>query len=526
MRRVLLLTALVAALWGLRPDAHWPAAAQDGQAQVVVERPLPGTTVSTQVHISGWAVDPAGPATGIDAVHVYMDGEPGQPRARFLGAASYGQPRPDVARALGDPRFTNSGFALLVDLPPGSHSLYVYAHSADAGPNEGWTRATVGTFETSSIIPAATMVQPGPAPAGDSGRYTTGPATWQGGNTCLRYTGAGTCEASIPLSIVTGATCIQWNARGQCMAYLPTEGALAGVSAAAPTPPPRRYTGPLTVPTVTAGGVPRPPGVGAPRAVAPAAGSEEGAEELAPADGASIGPPSAALPAAEPPPPAEEGEAEAASPPLTVRAAAPPPAASAAVRSAAPPSAGVPSASAAAPRPVARPAPSTDETASQSSAAVEDLAIPAEAPPPVPDNPRVVATATALAVTGGGSMGIAPLRSGCALYLGCGGESPPTSVPRPAMPPPPAAPQPSAPQAPFVGGSAGQVAPAPVPAAPSGAAIPAPGVTAPAPGVAAGSAPVPAPGVAAPGAGPIPATGPSPTPTPCPPFAPCPPAAR
>jgi hypothetical protein len=441
MGRLLLAIALILATAGLTLGPTWRVAAQDSGAQVVVERPLPGTSISVQASISGWAVDPAGPGTGVDAVHVYLDGEPGQPRARFLGQASYGQPRPDVARTLGDARFTNSGFALLSELPPGTHSLYVYAHTAGAGPQEGWTRGSVASFETSLIEAVATVVQPGPTPAGDTGRYQTGQASWQGGNTCVRYTGAGSCEASIPVGVASGASCIQWNQRGQCTNYV------GGVDGAASSPPPTPSVrsvppgGPPSVPTITSGGPPRPP-VGAPRAVAPppeAPSSDEAAPEP---EAESSGPPQGALPAAAPPGGAEESLP-------AVRVAAPPPAAplaagaartrppaDAGTTAAAPPPSGARSrAAGAAPTPVVVLAPAASGGASTGPV---DEAIPADAPPPVADLPQVQATAAALRATNAAA-GVAPLRSGCAMYIGCGGDA---ATPAPVATRPPVTPAP------------------------------------------------------------------------------------
>jgi hypothetical protein len=522
--RLVLMVLISVAAWGVWPDAQWQVAAQDGTAQVVVERPLIGSTTSSQVHITGWAADPAapGPGPGIDAVHVYLDGEPGMPRARFLGTASYGQRRPDVARTLGDERFTDSGFSLLADLPPGTHSLFVYGHSSAGGPQDGWARAAVGNFDVSLIVANATMVQPGPTPAGDSGRYTTGTASWQGGNTCLRYTGAGNCEASVPLSVVTGASCIQWNQRGQCVSYLPADGPSAGSSAPAGAAPARGApVVPPSVPPVGSGGGARPPGVGVPRVVAPAAEGEEGAGTTAEGEAAPSGPPSGALPAAAPPP-AEEGAPPEEAPARAVRVAAPPAAAAAApARAAAPPPAGVSVAPAVAPAPA-----STGAGAATSSAAgfpSDAAALPAGASPrgssgeaaaagsvpgsvsaavdpipldvlaPVGLSPLVQATQVALAAASA-STGVGALQSGCALYLGCGGSSP-------AQPARPASVAPS---------SGAPAAPNPLaPAAPAGTTA---------------QNPLLAGGPAAPGPALLPT--PTPTPTQCPPFAPCGPAGR
>src|SRR4051812_19714639 len=61
MGRLLLALALTIAGLGLAEGSAWRVAAQDSSAQVVIERPLPGTTVSLTTNISGWAVDPTGP---------------------------------------------------------------------------------------------------------------------------------------------------------------------------------------------------------------------------------------------------------------------------------------------------------------------------------------------------------------------------------------------------------------------------------------------------------------------------------
>ena len=51
----------------------------------------------------------------------------------FVGAASYGAPRPDVAAVQGE-RFRDSGFGLVVQgLPQGSYDLAVFAWSTGKG---------------------------------------------------------------------------------------------------------------------------------------------------------------------------------------------------------------------------------------------------------------------------------------------------------------------------------------------------------------------------------------------------------
>ncbi len=66
--------------------------------------------------------------TGVDAVHVYLDGPTGT--GTIIGAATYGLARPDVAAHYGA-RFGLSGWELAWDtagLTPGVHRLYLDVH--------------------------------------------------------------------------------------------------------------------------------------------------------------------------------------------------------------------------------------------------------------------------------------------------------------------------------------------------------------------------------------------------------------
>jgi hypothetical protein len=80
--------------------------------------------------ISGWALDAVATASaGIDTVHVwaYPLSTGGSPI--FLGVATIGGARPDVATAFGGSQFTNSGFFLSVrGLVPGDYLLATYAY--------------------------------------------------------------------------------------------------------------------------------------------------------------------------------------------------------------------------------------------------------------------------------------------------------------------------------------------------------------------------------------------------------------
>jgi hypothetical protein len=116
---------------------------------IVVDSPTPGSTVGSVVLLQGWAADPTSEqGTGVAGVYVYLDGERGT--GRYLGRAPYGLSRPDVAQQLGAERYRNSGFALPLVLPPGPHTLYVYAQPSDP--------ARAG--EGSSAVPVALLVNP------------------------------------------------------------------------------------------------------------------------------------------------------------------------------------------------------------------------------------------------------------------------------------------------------------------------------------------------------------------------------
>ncbi len=82
--------------------------------------------------VSGWSVDTNSQNnTGIDRVEIYLNG----PRSfgEFLGEANYGIERQDVANALGNANYSNSGYSLDFDasrLEAGSeNTLYIYSFS-------------------------------------------------------------------------------------------------------------------------------------------------------------------------------------------------------------------------------------------------------------------------------------------------------------------------------------------------------------------------------------------------------------
>jgi TolB protein len=84
------------------------------------------------LRISGWSADlSVGESTGIEKIEVYLNGPRGM--GKFLGQADYGYERQDVANALANANYTNSGYNLIFDaryLEPGTeNTIYVYSYS-------------------------------------------------------------------------------------------------------------------------------------------------------------------------------------------------------------------------------------------------------------------------------------------------------------------------------------------------------------------------------------------------------------
>ena len=94
-----------------------------------LDTPVNGTVASTFT-LQGWAIDAgAGSGTGVSHVNIHAFPNPGsgQPDI-FLGTATYGSNRPDVATAFGA-QFAASGFYLTASLNPGYYQVVAYAFS-------------------------------------------------------------------------------------------------------------------------------------------------------------------------------------------------------------------------------------------------------------------------------------------------------------------------------------------------------------------------------------------------------------
>lgn len=97
-------------------------------ALMAIESPKNGDSFPGKVTLTGWAIDASSAGgTGIDFLHVWAMPPSGPPR--FMGTASYGANRPDIASSFGQ-QFANSGWSLAAtDLAVGAWTFLVYAHS-------------------------------------------------------------------------------------------------------------------------------------------------------------------------------------------------------------------------------------------------------------------------------------------------------------------------------------------------------------------------------------------------------------
>lgn len=114
-------------------------AARASQPLGSIDSPAAGSSVTSPVSISGWALDRGATAgSGVAAVHVYAYPSAGGAPV-FLGAANHGLPRPDVGAVFG-PSFTQTGYSLSAPLAPGAYQIVVYSLSAVSGTFTAFSR--------------------------------------------------------------------------------------------------------------------------------------------------------------------------------------------------------------------------------------------------------------------------------------------------------------------------------------------------------------------------------------------------
>jgi hypothetical protein len=118
--------------------------------RMAVDQPVAGQNVTRwpgSFSISGWALDLVSSTDpGVDGVHVWaypvVGGSP-----FWLGAATLGGARPDVASAFGGAQFHTAGFNLTAavpdHVPPGEYDIVVWAHSSIAGTFNNWSAVRI-----------------------------------------------------------------------------------------------------------------------------------------------------------------------------------------------------------------------------------------------------------------------------------------------------------------------------------------------------------------------------------------------
>src|SRR5262249_11474794 len=119
------------AVSGTFSDARAVNVVVDVDPRLVIDAPGASTTVAPRFTIAGWAVDAsAASGSGIDLVQAWAYPAAGGPV--FLGPATLGAARPDIAAIFGA-AFGAAGYAIAASgLAPGAYSVVVYAHSAVA----------------------------------------------------------------------------------------------------------------------------------------------------------------------------------------------------------------------------------------------------------------------------------------------------------------------------------------------------------------------------------------------------------
>jgi DNA-binding beta-propeller fold protein YncE len=141
------------------------------QRQITIDTPTNGDVGGTPFTIAGWAIDVDAPSgTGIDAIHVWAWPTSGA-APRFLGVATPGIARPDIASLFGS-QFNAAGFSLVVtDLPAGDYTLVAYAHSTTTGQFDqahaivfhcsgaGFPAMYVDAPAAGATVPASTLLE-------------------------------------------------------------------------------------------------------------------------------------------------------------------------------------------------------------------------------------------------------------------------------------------------------------------------------------------------------------------------------
>lgn len=146
MRRILLAVALVLSFVGSL------------SAQTVIDSPpANSTTLSLNPWIGGWSIDPSGSGVGVDAVQLWLFPQPyGDPE--FLGGATLGDDRPDIAAAFGS-RFEYAGWHIFPSVPmhAGAAVICAYGRNNVSSAYASYGCNAVTIYEADPNYPDATI---------------------------------------------------------------------------------------------------------------------------------------------------------------------------------------------------------------------------------------------------------------------------------------------------------------------------------------------------------------------------------
>jgi glucose/arabinose dehydrogenase len=120
------------------------------QPRMFIDLPQTGQTWPGRVMMAGWALDAAATTgTGVAAIEVWA--QRGSETARFVGNATLGFSRPDVAAAFGSQFLQSGWFIDVVGLPPGTWTVTAFFRSVFGGAVID-ARSVVVTFPTNLPI--------------------------------------------------------------------------------------------------------------------------------------------------------------------------------------------------------------------------------------------------------------------------------------------------------------------------------------------------------------------------------------
>ena len=173
-------------------SAGWqpgPDAALDNTYDGFIDVPSNGATVpggSSSFTLAGWFVDKTAQGwAGADDVQVWLGTMDGG--GQMLARALFGQSRPDVGAAEGNPFWDDSGFVATIAgsaVPGGGQTLNLYAHT----PGKGWWFKSVTVTGGGSATSAAPAAPAAPAAGGAPQLTILNPTSNQNVSTKSDYT--------------------------------------------------------------------------------------------------------------------------------------------------------------------------------------------------------------------------------------------------------------------------------------------------------------------------------------------------